>query len=86
MKLFHYLLLRCHNVKCFNEILHYSVLTAIHMLYSYAYTEKRHEVKYIGYFSFAYIITINFIGVKNINKTEATIAEIVFFAVLLKVA
>ena len=33
-----------------------------------------------------YVIIINFIGVSNINKTEATITEIVFFAVLVKIS
>jgi hypothetical protein len=78
--------MRCYKVKCNNELIHYSILTTIHLFYSWAFTQKKEEVKYGGYFAFAYVIIINFMGVSNINKTEATVSEIVFFAVLIKLS
>lgn len=85
-KLFNYSLMRCFKVQCNQEIVHYLILSCIHLFYSWAFTEKREEVKYIAYFAFAYVILINFIGITNINKMEATISEIVFFGVLMKVS
>lgn len=81
-----YTIMRCFNVKCSNEIIHYSILSGIHLFYSWAFTLKKEEIKYAGYFAFAYVVVINIIGVNNINKIEATVSEIIFFAVTMKIS
>lgn len=85
-KMLNYALMRCCKVPCSNELIHFTILTCIHLFYSWCFTEKKPEVKYAGYFAFAYVIIINFIGVSNVNKTEATVSEIIFFAVLIKLS